>query len=194
LLKVKPVIIVTIVVRGKPVSYKRVSDWTDPATGQIRKLSDKKGRHWRSEIKDKFEAVVFNHPRTTDLLAFFPSDHPVRVNMTSFFATRKAGPQWLRGLELRGEVPCERESDWDNIGKNVCDALEGLAYTNDKRIFSGTSEKFWSRNPRISITFEFYPEITRENWDLDFMEEKEQTGPIVVQMDLDLPEGIDNTC
>ena len=190
MLRVKPKLIITFTVRGTPVSFKRVADYRDPQTGQVRKLSDKKGRVWRSEIKDKFQAVVFDHPRTTDLLYFLPSDGPVRVNMTSYFQMVKR-PKWRMRLEALGDIPYAQTPDWDNIGKNVCDALEGIAYKNDSRIFSGTSDKFWSRNPRLVCAFEFFPEITRENWDLDPVGEKNQADPILAQMELDLPEGVD---
>ena len=43
--------------------------------------------------------------------------------------------------------------DWDNIGKSIGDALEGLYWTNDSKIVKGTVEKLYTEEEeRMEIT------------------------------------------
>lgn len=44
---------------------------------------------------------------------------------------------------IRPTVKC----DWDNIGKVICDALNGLAFTDDSKIVCGRVEKYYVRKP-----------------------------------------------
>ncbi len=49
--------------------------------------------------------------------------------------------------------------DWDNFGKIVSDALNQVAYVDDKQVVTGMVEKWYSDRPRLEI------EITR--WEAD---------------------------
>lgn len=42
--------------------------------------------------------------------------------------------------------------DWDNISKNICDALNGLAYTDDKAIVDGSVHKYYSKYDYVDVT------------------------------------------
>ena len=44
-----------------------------------------------------------------------------------------------------------KKPDWDNIGKLVSDALNGVAYYDDKQIVECMVRKFYSDRPRIEI-------------------------------------------
>jgi Holliday junction resolvase RusA-like endonuclease len=50
-----------------------------------------------------------------------------------------------------GRVRHTTKPDWDNVGKIISDALNGLAYDDDSQIVSATVEKFYSDNPRVEI-------------------------------------------
>ena len=51
---------------------------------------------------------------------------------------------------IRPIVKC----DWDNIGKIVCDALNGIAYHDDKQVVDGQVRKFYSEQPRVVVTIQ----------------------------------------
>ena len=44
-----------------------------------------------------------------------------------------------------------KRPDWDNIGKIISDALNGLAYHDDSQIVTATVEKWYSDNPRVEV-------------------------------------------
>ena len=60
----------------------------------------------------------------------------------------------------RGDNPREHKPskpDWDNIGKSVCDALNGLAYNDDSQIVEATVTKWIAaagEQPHVSIVIE----------------------------------------
>ena len=55
-------------------------------------------------------------------------DGPVRIRITSTRQLAKSNPKFWEGRADTGTP------DWDNIGKLVCDALNGLAYSDDKYV------------------------------------------------------------
>lgn len=47
---------------------------------------------------------------------------------------------------------CTVKPDWDNIGKIVSDALNGVAFNDDSQVVDVRVTKMWSRSPRIEVT------------------------------------------
>ena len=61
----------------------------------------------------------------------------------------------MRKRDYDGAVFCESKPDWDNLGKGVCDALEGIAYANDSQVVDGRVIKMYHEKagiPRTVIT------------------------------------------
>lgn len=55
-------------------------------------------------------------------------------------------------LAKAGEIrPCKKP-DWDNLAKAVCDALNGLAYEDDKQITDARVSKRYGEKPGVLIT------------------------------------------
>jgi Holliday junction resolvase RusA-like endonuclease len=44
-----------------------------------------------------------------------------------------------------------KKPDWDNVGKIISDALNGLAYHDDSQIVSATVDKWYSTEPRVEV-------------------------------------------
>ena len=73
------------------------------------------------------------------------ADHiPLRLTVICYFK---------KPVRARRKYPTVRP-DWDNLGKMVSDALNGLAYHDDKQIVSATVEKQYGDPERIEITLE----------------------------------------
>ena len=54
-------------------------------------------------------------------------------------------------LALESKIRPTHRKDWDNLGKTVCDALNGLAYRDDGQIVDGRVRKWYSDRPRVEI-------------------------------------------
>ena len=47
-----------------------------------------------------------------------------------------------------------KKADWDNIGKIVCDSLNGIAYHDDVQIVDAQVRKFYGETPRVVVTIQ----------------------------------------
>lgn len=45
-----------------------------------------------------------------------------------------------------------KKPDWDNIGKIICDSLNGVAYRDDAQIVDSMVRKFYSETPRVVVS------------------------------------------
>lgn len=64
----------------------------------------------------------------------------------------KSTPKYKRPDMITGKTRPTVTPDWDNIGKLVCDALNGVAYDDDKVICEAAVYKKYSETPKTEIT------------------------------------------
>lgn len=64
----------------------------------------------------------------------------------------KSATKANRELMLTGKIRPTVKPDWDNIGKLVSDALNGIAYDDDKSVVDAVVRKYYSDRPRTQIT------------------------------------------
>lgn len=76
----------------------------------------------------------------------------------------KSMPEWekVEIVESDNNWAQATKPDKDNLDKPVQDAMEGLVYTNDSRIYHSTVEKVYSETPGIEIKVSFYRKKTRK--------------------------------
>lgn len=67
-----------------------------------------------------------------------PLDEPLKLELTLVFERPKALIYKSRPMP---RVPKTTKPDWDNLGKSVCDALNGLLYRDDSLIYSALVTK-----------------------------------------------------
>lgn len=63
--------------------------------------------------------------------------------------------QFKKAVSSKKDAPTMKP-DWDNIGKAVCDALNGIAYRDDSQIVHSEVMKVWARDgvPKIIVKIE----------------------------------------
>ncbi len=87
---------------------------------------------------------------------FAAFDGIVRLHVTVKRPLAKSNPKRWRGRADLGKP------DWDNVGKLVCDALNGLAYKDDSQIEVGTVTKLprvpHGEEPSVRIYVEYFTE------------------------------------
>lgn len=76
---------------------------------------------------------------------------PVMVTIRAFFEIPKSWSKKKQTLASDGEIKPTKKCDIDNIVKSVLDALNGVAYKDDKQVISIYSVKKYSCAPRIEI-------------------------------------------
>ena len=91
---------------------------------------------------------------------FLGAGVPVRVRIDAYYDTPKSGSKKKLRDMLMGLIYPTKEPDWDNIGKIVCDALNGIAYKDDAQVVDGHVVKHYSETPHTDVLIE---EVHNEN-------------------------------
>lgn len=84
---------------------------------------------------------------------------PVSIQIETSRPLCKSNPKhWAGRQDLK-------KPDFDNIGKVVCDALNGVAYRDDSQIFEAKVRKFpltpYGEKPRLLVKVYMYTEVER---------------------------------
>lgn len=83
-------------------------------------------------------------------------DGIVAMRMTTYRPLAKSNPKYWVGRADTGKP------DWDNIGKIICDALNGIAYKDDQHVVLGTVFKGprtpYGTKPMVEVEMTHYTE------------------------------------
>ena len=85
---------------------------------------------------------------------FFAKEGPVRVQIAAYFSLPKSASKKKSALMQAGKIRPTKKPDWDNIGKIVCDALNGIAFKDDSQVVEATVTKQFSTLPRVEVIIE----------------------------------------
>lgn len=81
-------------------------------------------------------------------------DKPIRAIITAYYHIPKSDSKKQRELKLQSAIlPCVKV-DIDNVCKIILDALNGLAYEDDKQIVYLVAQKLYSLEPRVEVKLE----------------------------------------
>lgn len=73
------------------------------------------------------------------------------ITIFACFEPPKSDSKIKRADKLNGKIKPTKKPDWDNIGKIICDALNGLAYDDDAQITDATVIKRYADRPFVSV-------------------------------------------
>lgn len=88
---------------------------------------------------------------------FFSEGTPVAVEIKAYFKIPKVSRE-IRKKMLSGEIRPLVKPDLDNIGKIICDALNGIAYDDDKQIAEMQIQKWYSETPKVEVVISDFSE------------------------------------
>lgn len=92
----------------------------------------------------------------------FPKlDGPVRVSVVMYFGIPASVSKKARQLMLDGEIYPAKKPDADNVCKSVIDALNGIAFDDDKQVVELRAKKMYSDRPRVVVKLHPYPVIEK---------------------------------
>lgn len=81
----------------------------------------------------------------------FSAGEPLEMRILAYIGIPASDTASARLKKLRKETRPTKKPDWDNIGKIVADALNGIAYHDDAQVVDAVTRKFYSDNPRVEI-------------------------------------------
>ena len=82
----------------------------------------------------------------------FEIDEPLKIEIIAYKAPPSSTSKKKLKLMLENILRPTKKPDWDNIGKIVGDALNKVAYPDDKQIVDAHIIKFYDTEPRVEIT------------------------------------------
>lgn len=85
---------------------------------------------------------------------FKPYENALKVIISVFFEIPKSASKKKREQMLIGKIRPTIRPDLDNIAKSILDALNGLAYIDDKQIVDLIVEKYYAISPSAAVKIE----------------------------------------
>ena len=73
------------------------------------------------------------------------------MDIRAYMAVPKSDTQTRRERKLSGVLRPTKKPDWDNIGKIISDALNGIAYHDDAQIVDVRVRKYYTLSPRVEV-------------------------------------------
>jgi len=73
------------------------------------------------------------------------------IEINLYFQIPKSASKKKKELMEKGHVRPIKRPDWDNCGKAIADALNGLAYRDDSQIVEAIVKKYYSNVPRAEV-------------------------------------------
>ena len=113
-----------------------------------RKYTDKEVKGYANWVRLCFERAYPEHLPSM----FF--EKPLKVRIQAFLEVPKSFSNKKRGLALDAKIRPTVKPDTDNISKNIKDALNGIAYPDDKQVVSETIEKFYDDSAYTIVSIE----------------------------------------
>lgn len=80
---------------------------------------------------------------------FVPLQGALRIKIFAGYPIPKSTSKKQRALMLENKVLPTKKPDWDNVGKIICDALNGVAYKDDAQITKSEVDKRYIDGPGL---------------------------------------------
>ena len=126
-------------VPGKPFGWER--------TGQNRRTG---ATYVPEKTRNHKNAVAWAYKQACGAYRF-PSGTYVDMRVIAYLPIPKSKSKTVQNKMRSGEIRPTVKPDFDNIGKLIADALNKVAYDDDKCIVDAQVRKFYSDNPRTEV-------------------------------------------
>lgn len=102
--------------------------------------------HYENWIRVCMESQMQAEGRSRETFAYMDGE-ALQVKVVAYFSIPKSYSKKKREAIARREVFPTKKPDIDNIGKAVCDALNGLAYKDDSQVVDMRIHKRYTQEP-----------------------------------------------
>jgi Holliday junction resolvase RusA-like endonuclease len=79
---------------------------------------------------------------------------PLTMHINAYFKIPKTASKKKKEQMLQGIIRPVKKPDCDNIVKSIADALNNIAYEDDKQLVRVSIDKFYSDTPRAEVILE----------------------------------------
>lgn len=130
------------IVEGKPQGKARARTFYDKRVGKMRSITPEQTKSYEDLIRWSYKAAGGG----------YYANIPLQVDIQAFYPIPQAFSKAKRNDAINGNLRPTTKPDCDNIIKVVLDALNGVAYCDDKQVICVSCNKYYRENPRLEIT------------------------------------------
>lgn len=108
----------------------------------------------RGKFTPKKTVIYENHVKACFIVAYpdwKPTDADIQLELHAYWPIPKSKPKAWRERAATGQMRRNMTPDWDNVGKIISDALNEIAWHDDKQITDCTVRKRYSDRPRVDV-------------------------------------------
>lgn len=135
-------------VDGKPQGKARARTFYDNRARKMRSVTPEQTRSYEDLIRWRY----------TEAGGEYLDEKLVRVKIIAFYPIPKSFTKKQKEEAMTGGLRPTTKPDCDNIIKVVLDALNGVAYYDDKQVVEVSCEKYYSKTGYLHIAVEEAPE------------------------------------
>lgn len=112
---------------------------------------DGNGKHYTpKQTEDRENLIKWSYKKECGNYRF-PDKTPLDLRVYAYFPIPKSTSKLNRQKMIDGEIRPTVVPDYDNIAKIVSDALNGIAYDDDRCVVDSMQRKFYGEIPRTVI-------------------------------------------
>lgn len=131
-------------VASKPQGKARARTFYDRRADKMRSVTPEKTKSYEDLIRWSYRAAGGK----------YMGDSLMRVDIQAFYPIPKSWSKKKRAAVMKDEIRPTTKPDCDNIIKVVLDALNGVAYYDDKQVVSVSCEKHYGETGYLRISIQ----------------------------------------
>lgn len=133
---------VEFIVNSEPKGKARARTVRNPHTNKVHSYTPKGTVTYERLIRDSYIASGGK----------YFGEKPLEIAIEAYYGIPKSYTKKEREAIMRGELKPTKKPDCDNIIKMVCDALNEVAYKDDKQVICVSCNKYYSNTGYLHIT------------------------------------------
>jgi Holliday junction resolvase RusA-like endonuclease len=129
------------IVEGKPQGKARARTVRNKYTGKVHSFTPEKTANYEDLLRWNYKAAG----------GVYYAEKTLQVDIKAFYPIPKSFSKARRNDAIKGDVSPTTKPDCDNIIKVVLDALNGVAYYDDKQVVSVSCNKYYAERGYTEI-------------------------------------------
>ena len=119
--------------------------------GKQRPRMTKAGMAYTPKETTSYENLIKRACQDSKNDIYFGVNQPIGLGIKAYYPIPGSTSKKARAAMLNGQMLPTKKPDCDNIVKIVADALNGIAYYDDKQIVVNVIEKHYAEEPRVEV-------------------------------------------
>lgn len=133
---------ITFIVEGKPQGKARARTFYDKRVGKMRSITPEQTKSYEDLIRWSYKAAGGQ----------YMGEKTLQVDIQAFYSIPQSFSKAKRNDAIFERIRPTTKPDCDNVIKAVLDALNGVAYYDDKQVVCVSCNKYYGKTGYLKIT------------------------------------------